>query len=188
MVTTIQEVEVSLAFLHGTGDKEFEAYPRPDRLPGESPSTGFSNWQDAITPVADYSSTTNQNFIDWESDRLASEVTKEAEDEEIRTELSTYTFTRRNAIDGLKILGIIANSTGVLLEDIYTSFATELVGSDLEDPIKEFVTKFSEPSITNFGFGISDADKKEVLLLTRAFIHSGVTVWIGKYLIGLDLN
>ena len=173
----------------GINQLEFEGDIRIISIPAIQRLVDIDNKRIEDTSTNDIVQFTNIELSDAYDRSVLEADLVESENAEIESELAAYVFTRRNAIDGLKVLGVIANSTGVLLVDIYASFIALLVGSDLEDPIKEYVTKFSEPSITNFNPNTNtDAEKKMALRLTRDFIHSGVTVWIGKYLMGIEIE
>ena len=178
MVSTIEEVNIMEAYIYETGLSKI-------RL-SSSNKTGFSNWQDAIfvwvdfdpnnpnktgdnTPQPNY---TNQDFIDWENDRLNAETTKNTLATSINNELSAFQFSLSDYEVAIRVqsrlVSAFINGNNPSLTVVYQEFYNEIVGSSLTTPITQFITMTTGES--NFATSISDTSKRTILNSALQFL------------------
>ena len=126
---------------------------------------------------------TEQQCIDWQNQFEAQVQAEQQMDDDIDSELIGYTFTKQDALIALKLMSVIANSSGQTIDNIYASFASELNGSTLENPIKEYVETMT--GLSSFGLGIPSNEKQQILRVVISYLQAGLLVWIGKRLRGI---
>ncbi len=97
----------------------------------------------------------------------------------ILTSVAAFTLTRT---DAQVALALMADLTTTFLDGntpnastVYSAFVTRLVGTNLETPVKNYVTMMT--GLTGFGVGIPDSEKQQIMTITLGFLHTLWIVW-----------
>lgn len=143
MVTTIQEVDIIKAYQHETG------LGKVRMLIPLFGFVGYDNWQDAIViwddegdlnPQPPY---TNQDFIDWENDRLSIETQTETSKTNIQAardafDLSLQDYELIVQIES-DLAGIFYTGGTPTIDQVFNAMVNRLSGTAIEAGVTNYV-------------------------------------------------
>ena len=148
MVTTIQEVDILNAYIHGrqTNNVNFKTPPIPEgEKTVEISFTGFDNWEDAIDPYDDPnpSELTNQQFIDWETERLSQKTQRETSLQNIQSSRDNFNLTLQEyeiIVDiEAEIAGAFYNELSPDIDTMFNALNNRLTGTSIRDGAIDYI-------------------------------------------------
>jgi len=159
MVTTIEEVRIAAAYVHGTGNHYLTQIDPKNK-------TGYSNWQNAIIVrdsnhniVTPQPTITNQQFIDWENSLIAQETLQQS-NQAMLISLANTAAQYRDEL--MAIYGAIKQA--------------QINGSNRDDTFEAITDALTAPGITT-GF-------RNVVI--DAYTSQGITLNLGNLPLTLD--
>jgi hypothetical protein len=174
MGSTIQEVHILQAYIFGNDGQVRALNPQQP--------TGYDNWQDAIVPNPPQPSLINQQFIDWENERLAEIDSFESDRQDVIDENESYNLTRSDYVLAYKLknqlVSVFANGGSPSADVLYSGFVTALNGTSLETSTTNWITALT--GLTNFGTGIPIEEKRKIMETAIDYLQSLCIVGLVK--------
>ena len=181
MVSTIEEVILPEAFIYGTGDSNFTYTPNPNRLQGENPMLGFSNWEGCIQSVNDYSHLTNQDFIDWENDRLSLEAKVQQDSLGIAQSMFSLPIDRKmikviaNINKDVQRVFLDENETPPTIDQMVTALENRLIGSSIQNATLSYIESVTSKSYATLK--LTPLGKEKIWNYANQFMNNLATTW-----------